>query len=186
MASWITAFAAVVALVLAALTLLTVRGMHKALTERFGVVRDWYEASRLDRWRAQASLVCAWPVSERETFEKIITRGVVGAAVRNASEVPVYDVEIVYRDPDAAWTAMKRVRMVPPAAGPEVYAGFDEEETNGEPHPERINEDGTIRLAPSADMHLELRFTDAQGRRWVRDDEGRLGEAAQQLGDPSV
>jgi len=176
MASWITAFAAVVALVLAAFTLRTVRGMQRTLAERFGVVRDWYEAARLDRWRAQASMVCAWPVSERETFEKIITRGVVGAAVRNASEVPVYDVEIVYRDPDAAWTATKRVRMVPPGAAAEVYAGFDEDETDGEPHPERINEDGTIRLAPSADMRLELRFTDAQGRHWIRRDTGVLAE----------
>jgi hypothetical protein len=177
MASWITALAALVALVLAAFTLLTVRGMRRVLAERFGIVRDWAEAARLDRWRAQAGLVCAWPVSERETFEKIITRGVVGAAVRNASEVPVYDVEIVYRDPDAAWTARKRVRMVPPGPVAEVYAGFDEDETDGEPLPERINSDGTIRLAPSADMRLELRFTDAQGRRWVRHDTGVLAEA---------
>ena len=177
MASWITALAAVVALVLAAFTLLTVRGMQRVLAERFGIVRDWYEAVRLDRSRGQAALVCAWPVSERETFETIITRGVVGAAVRNASEVPVYDVEIVYRDPDAAWTATKRVRMVPPGGAAEVYAGFDEDETNGEPHPERINADGTIRLAPSADMHLELRFTDAAGHRWIRHDTGVLTEA---------
>lgn len=177
MASWITAFAAVVALVLAVFTLLTVRGMQRALGERFGVVRDWYESARLDRWRGQAGLVCAWPVSERETFETVITRGVVGAAVRNASEIPVYDVELVYRDPDAAWTATKRIRMVPPSVTAEVYAGFDEAETNGDPHPERINEDGTIRLAPSADMQLELRFTDAQGRRWIRHDTGVLTEA---------
>src|SRR5690348_8559391 len=160
MASWITALAAVVALVLAAFTLRTVRGMQRALAERFGVVRDWYEAARLDRWRAQADLVSAWPVSERETFEKIITRGVVGAAVRNGSASPVYEVELVYRDPEAAWTAVKRVPMVPPADTAEVFAGFDEDRTDGEPHPDRINADGTIRLATSAQMRLELRFTD--------------------------
>jgi hypothetical protein len=118
--------------------------------------------------------VCAWAVSERETFEKIITRGVVGAAVRNAGQAPVYDLEIIFRDPPAAWTAIRRVRIVPPGEAPEVYAGFDSEETNGAVERERINEDGTIRLAPSADMHIELRFTDLRGRRWQRDEMGVL------------
>jgi hypothetical protein len=152
--------------------------MHVVLVRRFALVETWFLAYRHQQWRAQADLVCAWPVSERETFEKIITRGVVGAAVRNASQTPVYEVELIYRDPDAAWTAIKRVRQVPPSDAPEVYAGFDEEETKGEPSPDRINEDGTIRLAPSADMHLELRFTDTLGRRWIRDDRGQLTEAA--------
>ncbi|WP_432976332.1 hypothetical protein [Dactylosporangium sp. CA-233914] len=131
-------------------------------------------AYRLAEERKDAERVCAWAVSERETFEKIITRGVVGAAVRNAGQAPVYDVEIVFRDPPAAWTAVRKVRIVPPGEQPEVYAGFDQEETSGPVERDRINEDGTIRLAPSADMHVELRFTDAAGRRWQRDDKGQL------------
>jgi hypothetical protein len=131
-------------------------------------------AYRLAEDRADAERVCAWAVSERETFERIITRGVVGAAVRNAAQTPVYDLELVFRDPPAAWTAVRRVRIVPPGDEPEVYAGFDEEHTDGPVDRERINEDGTIRLAPSADMHIELRFTDARGRRWQRDETGRL------------
>jgi hypothetical protein len=174
MASWLIAVAALLALAVAGVGLFVVGRMHNVLVKRFAVVEAWYEAYRLERWRAQAELVCAWPVSERETFEKIITRGVVGAAVRNASQMPVYEVELIYRDPDAAWTAVKRVRQVPPGHEPEVYAGFDDEETKGEPAPDRINEDGTIRLAPSADMHIELRFTDSQGRRWIRDERGIL------------
>ena len=129
--------------------------------------------------RRDAGRVCAWAVSERETFEKIITRGVVGASVRNAGQTPVYDLEIVFRDPPAAWTAIRRVRIVPPAQEPEVYAGFDEEETSGTVERERINADGTIRLAPSADMHVELRFTDSLGRRWQRDDQGILTQLAE-------
>jgi hypothetical protein len=174
MASWIAPFAALLAVVLAGLVLFVVLKMHKLLLRRFEIVEAWFLAYREQQWRAQAELVCAWPVSERETFEKVITRGVVGAAVRNASQMPVYELELVFRDPDAAWTAIKRIRQVPPSDVPEVYAGFDEEETKGEPNPERINEDGTIRLAPSADMHLEVRFTDSQGRRWTRDDRGVL------------
>ncbi|MGI5237344.1 hypothetical protein [Dactylosporangium sp. CA-139066] len=138
-------------------------------------------AHRLAEDRSDAERVCAWAVSERETFEKIITRGVVGAAVRNASQAPVYDMEIVFRDPPAAWTAIRRVRIVPPGEAPEVYAGFDQEETNGPVERERINEDGTIRLAPSADMHVELRFTDARGRRWQRDDKGVLNQLAENV-----
>ncbi|WP_432829048.1 hypothetical protein [Dactylosporangium sp. CA-092794] len=131
--------------------------------------------------RGDAERVCAWAVSERETFERIITRGVVGAAVRNAGQVPVYDMEIVFRDPPAAWTAVRRVRIVPPAQDPEVYAGFDQEETNGPVDRDRINDDGTIRLAPSADMLVELRFTDPRGRRWQRDDQGRLSLLAENV-----
>jgi hypothetical protein len=134
---------------------------------------------RLAEDRRDAERVCAWAVSERETFEKIITRGVVGAAVRNGSATPVYQLELVYHDPDAAWTAVKRIAMVPPTDAPEVYAGFDEDKTEGEPKPDRVNADGTIRLAASADMHLEMRFTDGQGRRWVRD---RLGVLTMQGG----
>ncbi|MER7006456.1 hypothetical protein ABT297_25925 [Dactylosporangium sp. NPDC000555] len=144
-------------------------------------VTDLVAAHRLAGDRADAERVCAWAVSERETFERIITRGVVGAAVRNASQTPVYDLEIVFRDPPAAWTAIRRVRIVPPAEQPEVYAGFDQEETNGPVDRDRINDDGTIRLAPSADMHVELRFTDARGRRWQRDDKGRLNLLAENV-----
>jgi hypothetical protein len=174
MAAWVTAFAALLAALVAALGLLVVWTMQRTLLRRFRVVEGWYLAYRDERWRAQADLVSAWPVSERETFEKIITRGVVGAAVRNGSASPVYELELVYRDPEAAWTAVKRVPMVAPAETAEVYAGFDEDKTDGDPHPDRVNADGTIRLAASAQMRLELRFTDQQGRRWVRDERGIL------------
>jgi hypothetical protein len=174
MASWIIACAASLVAVLAALMVLVALTMHGAQKRRFAVVESWVEAYRLEQWRAQADRVCAWPVSERATFEKIITRGVVGAAVRNGSASPVYQVELVYHDPDAAWTAVKRITILPPADSPEVYAGFDEDTTEGDPSPERVNADGTIRLAASADMHLEVRFTDGQGRRWVRDRQGVL------------
>jgi hypothetical protein len=177
MASWVAAVAALIALVLASLVLYLGYRMHLALTRRYVVIEEWIRLYQHQLYRKQAELICAWPVSERETFEKVITRGVVGAAVRNASEMPVYELEIIYRDPDAAWTAIKRVRQLPPSETPDVYAGFDEQATHGEPNPDRINEDGSIRLAHSAEMHVELRFTDSQGRRWIRDDRGVLRES---------
>ncbi|MFI5912939.1 hypothetical protein [Dactylosporangium sp. NPDC051541] len=153
----------------------------QAARQAAGAVGEFIAQHRLADDRRDAERVCAWAVSERETFEKIITRGVVGAAVRNAGQSPVYDVEIVFTDPPAAWTAVRRVRIVPPSEQPEVYAGFDQESTDGPVDRDRINDDGTIRLAPSADMHVEVRFTDAGGRRWQRDDQGRLNLQAENV-----
>jgi hypothetical protein len=169
--SWVVSLCAAV---LAAAAVVVVYRGQRAAAARFTTVEAWYGEWRTEQWRAQATLVCAWPVSERETFEKVITRGVVGAAVRNASQMPVYQVEIVYRDPDAAWMAIRRLPRVPPDAAPQVFAGFDEEHTDGQPKPDRVNEDGSIRLAPSVDMLVELRFTDGNGRRWVRATTGDL------------
>ncbi|MGC9669303.1 hypothetical protein ACNTMW_22430 [Planosporangium sp. 12N6] len=132
------------------------------------------DARREARERQQATLVAAWPISERETFQKTIERGVVGAAVRNASPMPIYNVEIVYRDEGAAWTAVRRLHLVAPSDEPQIVAGFDEEATTGVPAPERINKDGSIKLLPSAEMRVEISFADALGRRWRRDDNGVL------------
>jgi len=86
----------------------------------------------------------------------------------------VYDVELVYRDTPAAWIAVRHVGTVPPASAAEVYAGFDEERTEGVPDPSRVNPDGSIKLAPSAAMAVEIRFTDGLGVRWSRDSAGVL------------
>lgn len=174
MPSWISTIGPVLALLVALFALVTVRRMASREAERFATVQRWYAEYREEAARSPARLVCAWPVSERETFQKVIERGVVGAAVRNASETPIFHVELIYRDPDAAWTCVRRVRMIPPAEEPQIYAGFDEEGTTGAPKPERINPDGSTRLVASADMHLELRFTDGQGRRWIRGEHGEL------------
>jgi hypothetical protein len=83
------------------------------------------EADRRDAGdRAQAEKVAAWPISERETFQRAIERGVVGAAIRNASPMPIYN--------------------------------------------------GSVKLVPSAEMRVRIRFADALGRRWSRDDNGVL------------
>lgn len=176
---WILAVSSIIALLVGA-TGVGVLARTKRLDERrFAVIEAWYRQYLESSQREQAALVCAWPVSERETFQKVIERGVVGAAVRNASQAPVYDMEIVYRDPDAAWTSIKYIPSVPPTEEPQVYAGFDEESTDGEPKPERVNADGSISLAPSALMRVEIRFRDGRGRRWIRDDRGDLVLAAE-------
>jgi hypothetical protein len=173
---WLSAIAAVLTLAFAVtLAALAYRG-QRAMAWRLDLIEDLSRREAAQRARSQAQLVAAWAVSERETYESLLRRGIVGAAVRNASESPVYDVELIYSDPPAAWTAVRHVGMVPPASEPDVHAGFDVEHTHGAPDPSRINADGSIRLAASAEMAVEVRFTDARGVRWSRDGSGILIE----------
>ena len=173
---WLSAVAALLTVVLAAvLAVVALRG-QRSVVGRLRIIEDLYRRDAEQRARAQAQLVAAWPVSERSTYESLLRRGIVGAAVRNGSESPVYHVELIYRDAPAAWIAVRQVGTVAPAPTAEVYAGFDEERTEGEPDPSRINPDGSIKLAPSAAMKVEIRFTDGLGVRWSRDSQGVLTE----------
>ena len=173
---WLSAIAAVLMLVVAAaLAALAYRG-QRAMVRRLDLLEALSRREAELQARAQAQKVAAWAVSERETYESVLRRGIVGAAVRNASGAPVYGVELIYSDPPAAWTAVRHVGMVPPAVGADVHAGFDVEHTTGPPDPARINADGSVRLAPSADMAVEVRFTDARGVRWSREPSGILIE----------
>jgi hypothetical protein len=173
--SWVLVVVSLCALGLAALA---ARWSYSAFAVSFTAAERADEARREARERQQATLVAAWPISERETFQKSIERGVVGAAIRNASPMPIYDVEIVYRDRGAAWSAIRRLHIVPPSDEPQIFAGFDEETSTGTPAAERVNKDGSIKLVPSAEMRVEIRFVDTLGRRWRRDDNGVLDVAA--------
>lgn len=173
---WLSAVAAVLTVGLAAAFAVVALRAQRALVSQLRLMEDLYIRDAEQRARSQAQLVAAWPVSERSTYESLLRRGIVGAAVRNGSELPVYHVELVYRDSPAAWIAVRQVGTVPPAATPEVYAGFDEERTEGTPDPSRVNSDGSIKLAPSAAMAVEIRFTDGLGVRWSRDATGVLTE----------
>lgn len=175
---WLSAVAAVLTFGLGVVVVGLVYRAQRAVVARLTVVEELYRRDSEQRARGQAQLVCAWPVSERETYQSVVRRGIVGAAVRNASESPVYDVELVFTDHPAAWRAVRRLGLVRPSAEPEVHAGFDEEETFGTPSRDRVNRDGTVRLAPSAEMAVEIRFTDGRGVRWRRDEAGVLQELA--------
>jgi hypothetical protein len=171
---WLSAIAAVLTVGLAAAFAVVALRAQRALVSQLRMMEDLYIRDAEQRARSQAQLVAAWPVSERSTYESLLRRGIVGAAIRNGSESPVYDVELIYRDTPAAWIAVRQVGTVPPAATAEVFAGFDEERTEGQPDPSRVNPDGSIKLAPSAAMKVEIRFTDGLGARWSRDSTGVL------------
>jgi hypothetical protein len=153
---------------------LAARWSYRAFVVASAAAARAEEARRDARERAQATLVAVWPISERETFQKAIERGVVGAAVRNASPMPIYNVEIIYRDEGAAWAAIRRLHIVAPYEEPQVFAGFDEETTTGTPDPGRLNKDGSVKLLPSAEMRVEITFSDVLGRRWRRNHHGVL------------
>jgi hypothetical protein len=173
--SWALVVVSLCALAVAALA---ARWSYSGLVTASEAAARADEARREARESRQATLVAAWPISERETFQRAIERGVVGAAIRNASPMPIYNVEIVYRDPGAAWSAIRRLHMVVPSDEPQIFAGFDEEATTGTPAPERVNQDGSVKLVPSAEMRVEIRFADTLGRRWRRDDNGVLDVAS--------
>ena len=168
---------ALVSLCALGFALMSARWSHRALLASAGAAERADQARREAKEEAQAALVAAWPLSERETFQKAIERGVVGAAVRNASPMPIYNIDIVYRDPGAGWSATRRIQIVPPSDEPQIFAGFDEEKSSGDAAPERVNKDGSVKLVPSAEMRVEIRFADAMGRRWSRDDCGVLTSA---------
>jgi hypothetical protein len=173
--SWALVTVSLCALTVAALS---ARWSHRAFLAAIGAAERAEHARREAGEREQAALIAAWPLSEREIFQKAIERGVVGAAIRNASPMPIYNVEIVYRDDGAAWTAVRRVHIVPPGDEPQIFAGFDDEATTGTPAPERLNKDGSVKLVPAAEMRVEISFADTLGRRWHRDDAGVLAPVA--------
>jgi hypothetical protein len=117
--------------------------------------------------RAQASKVTAW-------FDRWVEdyRGDVwGAAVRNASELPILDVRVSYywvNDPrdGSPWTteqryaSVDRIRMIPPG------------KTEYHELPERV-----ISMAEECSTQVYLvgiEFTDANGIGWRRDERGAL------------
>ena len=103
-ATWTLVPVALAGLVFA---LLAARWSYRAFVTATGAAERADDARREAAERAQAALVAAWPISERETFQKAIARGVVGAAIRNSSPMPIYHVEIVHRDEGAGWSAVR-------------------------------------------------------------------------------
>ena len=61
------------------------------------------------------------------------------SGTQHPSESPVYDVELIYNDPPAAWTGIRYVGMVAPSGEADVYAGLVVEHTHGVPDASRVN-----------------------------------------------
>jgi hypothetical protein len=118
--------------------------------------------------RQQAEKIAAWPTLAPANPQ--LSRGSTikwGIAVRNASELPVYQVGLIHESIPAGGGRHTVVQeLVPPGdwvlIGRTLYARADVPRTS-------LNE-----KVPDRDFVLSIAFTDAAGQRWTRDRDGRL------------
>jgi hypothetical protein len=128
-----------------------------------------YRQQLADRRTDQARRVCCWPV-EVVPLRKATERGVqlghgggqsVMVRVRNASELPVYEVSVWVRfnySPDAG-SMGSHERVVVPPGDTDVWADWVELPEGG--------------LAD--DPYVDITFRDASGQRWQRLHDGSFG-----------
>lgn len=117
--------------------------------------------------RAQAEKVAAWVATVDDTRHPGIPGWTAGFVIRNASELPVYDVDVTLFAGGDSW-AVSIIRVLPP--GTEEYPV---------PAPmianltETVDED--LQSSDIVEMtSVILRFRDASGRLWSRDTSGVL------------
>ena len=130
-----------------------------------------YAESVEERRSAQASKIAAWygykteSVIDTSRVQPIhVEKPIWGAFLRNASDLPVYDVTVDFYSPDSddsAHTIHKRT--LPPSDAP-IHVKIDNIAL-------RLYSDD-----PKMDRYhrVEIEFTDTQGIRWHRDVKGRL------------
>jgi hypothetical protein len=146
-----------------------IRAQREAAAER--------AAQREDAHRAQASRVTAWfahfhsGTSELLSPTRSIAPATWGGAVRNASDLPIFDVRIFYfrvndsRD-GSPWTAVHVyasidiIRVIPP------------EQTRTEELPQRVR--GQYEDCNDQVYVVGVEFTDADGNRWYRNERAAL------------
>ncbi|GLZ57305.1 hypothetical protein Misp05_08810 [Micromonospora sp. NBRC 107095] len=123
--------------------------------------------------RKQASAVAAWPVFANEPSKRWRIGSkeyAFAAAIRNATEVPIYGVIIHYYDDEVGWHGIRRAGLVPPGSEPVIIAGIDEVEDRGQG-------DGRV---DTKRFKVAIDFTDAGGTNWRRDERGQLSMEGQQ------
>lgn len=132
-----------------------------------------------ERRGAQAAKIAAWygfvlqdVTRRRENSVQQDTESepVWGAFLRNASDLPVYDVIVTYKYPSSGEQVDNVVEVVLPPNDAPIHLTIRE---------------ATLRLFspdPRADAYhrVEIKFTDSQGARWHRDLRGQLKEIAHQ------
>jgi hypothetical protein len=142
-----------------------------------------YWISAEDRRSAQASKVAAWYGSRQQNVTRrtgdtvqteIIPEPVWGAFLRNASDLPVYDVHVRFEFPltgidDEIWNSRTFERQVLPPSDTPIHEKIDV---------------GALRAYSGdremdAQVRLVIEFTDSQGIRWHRDIKGCLKRVSQ-------
>lgn len=164
---WITAVTAILALLAA-----TWAGRTAGRLYRIESGRDAAAARRAER--EQASAVNAWCVVTNAEDDRRD-----GLLVSNASDSPVYNVQVVARDRRGS-EQFPLTLFVPP---PGNYVALEEHVYHWTFPQAAADVKGAIRPVTKHETWrvIRLSFTDAHGIAWVRDDHGRLtsGKEAQ-------
>ncbi|MDQ3308288.1 MAG: hypothetical protein M3499_08050 [Actinomycetota bacterium] len=132
-----------------------------------------------DRQRAQAGQVAAWWGKSRLGDPGLGSlppgkREFPGAWVRNASEVPVYGVEVVWLYAGKRHKS-KTVRVLPPNDEPEFHAMPLDRDPQSPWHDLSVEEQVQALLdVASGGMDVEVSFRDSENRRWLRSPSGAL------------
>ncbi|WP_232549591.1 hypothetical protein [Propioniciclava soli] len=163
---WITAITAILALVAA-----TVAGRTAGRLYRIESDRDSAMALRAER--EQASGVNAWCVVTNTEANRRD-----GLLVSNASDSPVYDVEVISCGPGGGQQFPLTLFVLPPGH----YVALEEASFHWTFPQAAADVDGSIRPVTKHKTWrvVRLSFTDAHGIAWVRDDHGRLSQSAMQ------
>ncbi|GAB1690798.1 hypothetical protein [Krasilnikovia sp. M28-CT-15] len=114
------------------------------------------EADRAeDERRAQAARISAWV----ELIRKVDGGRELAFHIHNASDMPIYEVELPMPTRDGEEPGSEFVGLVPPGRTVQRAAPQDWLRTYVEPEP------------------VEIEFLDSAGRRWSRDEQGSLSRA---------
>ena len=114
------------------------------------------EAERAeDERRAQASHISAWV----EMYRRPDGTRQVAFHIHNASQMPIYEVELPQPVPSQPEPAEEFIGLVPPGQTVRRAAPAEWQRTYVEPEP------------------VQIEFLDSAGRRWVRDEQGSLAPA---------
>jgi arabinogalactan oligomer / maltooligosaccharide transport system substrate-binding protein len=171
--SWFSATVTLAALVFAVVAVVVARRTYRLESERDRVNAEARRRQDSFARRSQAALVSAWWA--RQESQEGRSRGHSWAVyLRNASDAPVYKAHLtVMGMGEHARRKALEESVVPPTQAPTVHPieiptarGDRERDSSGH---------------PLSEYRVSLRFTDAAGVRWIRDEYGYLRELAPNL-----
>jgi arabinogalactan oligomer/maltooligosaccharide transport system substrate-binding protein len=164
--TWVSACATLMAFLFAAGAVLIARRTYRLESERDRINASERRKQEAFLRRSQAALVSAWWAEDGQNGQG---KHSWAGHLRNASDTPVYKASLTIIGPGSRpRRKVLDLQVVPPAQVPAKYHFND----LGLQEDGRHDQDGH----PLADYRVSLRFTDATGIRWMRDEYGNLKE----------
>lgn len=171
--TWVSASVTLMALIFAVVAVVVARRTYRLESERDRINAAARQKQDAFVRRSQAALVSAWWAKDEQNPAR---KGRHSWAVylRNASNAPVYKAHLtVMGTGSRAERKARELPVVPPTHEPVIHTV----ELPGV----KAGSDCDHRGLPLADYRVSLRFTDATGVRWMRDEYGYLKELAPNL-----